>query len=83
MPELRELPMALVDPPALPMRSGMDELALAGLAEDIRANGLIQPIVVKPEDGRFRVVAGHRRYMAHELNRAENIRALIDRKSVV
>lgn len=42
----------------------MDAEALAELAQSIRSLGLISPLVVRPEGDRFRVIAGHRRYLA-------------------
>lgn len=62
--ELRHIPIDLIDEPALAMRETFDEHALAELAADIRANGLIQPLRVKPKGARVEVVAGHRRLLA-------------------
>jgi ParB/RepB/Spo0J family partition protein len=39
---------------------GIDELAAS-----IERQGLLQPIIVRPRDGLFEIVAGHRRYAAH------------------
>ena len=44
-----------------------DETDLRELTESIRANGILQPIVVRPDpkfDGRFQIVAGERRWRA-------------------
>jgi ParB family transcriptional regulator, chromosome partitioning protein len=43
-------------------RRTFDEGKLQELAESIRQHGLIQPIVVRPRDNRFEIVAGARRY---------------------
>lgn len=48
-------------------RRTMDETALRELAESIRALGVLQPIVVRPDGDRFRIIAGHRRYEACKL----------------
>lgn len=41
------------------------ESDITSLAESIEVNGLLQPLVVAPtDDGRYRVIAGHRRRMA-------------------
>ncbi len=46
-------------------RKDFDETALAELADSIAQHGLIQPIVVSPTaDGRYRIVAGERRWRA-------------------
>lgn len=51
----------LIDDPKDAMRSGLDREGLFDLAEDIKKNGLINPITVRPVADRFEVVAGHRR----------------------
>ena len=46
-------------------RTKMDETALNELAESIREQGVMQPILVRPVDGgRFEIVAGERRWRA-------------------
>lgn len=40
------------------------EAALAGLAASVRARGVIQPLLVRPQGVRFELVAGERRYHA-------------------
>ena len=56
----------LVPNPWQPRRS-MDVDELATLAASIREQGLLQPIVVQPlEEGRYVIVAGHRRVAAYE-----------------
>lgn len=64
MEHVKEIFADQIDDPADPMRSGLDRDALFDLAENIKANGLINPITVRPKDGRFEVVAGHRRLSA-------------------
>lgn len=53
-----------IDDPVNPMRSEMDRAALFELADNIKQNGLISPITVRPVGDRFEVVAGHRRICA-------------------
>ncbi|MFO1414743.1 MAG: ParB/RepB/Spo0J family partition protein [Burkholderiales bacterium] len=46
-------------------RTHMDDAALAELADSIREQGVMQPILVRPVDGhRFEIVAGERRWRA-------------------
>ena len=46
-------------------RTRMDEASLAELAESIREQGVMQPILVRPVDGgRFEIIAGERRWRA-------------------
>ena len=59
------LPLDRLRPNRLQPRTTFDEPALAELAESIRAQGVVQPIVVTPgEDGRYVIVAGERRWRA-------------------
>lgn len=51
-------------------RTRMDEGALAELADSIRAQGIMQPILVRPLDavkGQYEIIAGERRYRAAQL----------------
>ena len=48
-------------------RKDFDEAALSELAESIREQGVIQPLLVEPWQGRFRIVAGERRWRAAKL----------------
>ncbi|WP_165078462.1 MULTISPECIES: ParB/RepB/Spo0J family partition protein [unclassified Desulfovibrio] len=64
----RTLPLtALVANPAQPRRTFTEE-ALAELADSIRQQGIIQPLLVRPLEGgeRFQIVAGERRWRAAE-----------------
>lgn len=47
--------------------------ALQDLADDIAANSLIQPIVVREEAGRYTIIAGERRWRAFRLNRENGV----------
>lgn len=46
------------------MRQSMDPAGLEDLAESIRAVGVLLPLLVHQEGGRFRIDDGHRRYIA-------------------
>ncbi|HEX6107676.1 MAG TPA: ParB/RepB/Spo0J family partition protein [Gemmatimonadales bacterium] len=63
---LRELPMASVRPNPFQPRSHIDETALAELAASIEASGLLQPVVVRPRNGGYELIAGERRWRAVE-----------------
>lgn len=60
------IPIKLIDT-APQVRRSMDKTRLEELADDIRAHGLLQPIVVRACGDRFRVIAGHRRRFACEM----------------
>jgi ParB family transcriptional regulator, chromosome partitioning protein len=48
-------------------RQTFEESKLEELAESIRQHGLIQPVVLRPKDNRFEIVAGARRFRAAQL----------------
>jgi ParB family chromosome partitioning protein len=56
-------PDQIVPSPLQPRRR-LDEAALATLSESIRKHGILEPIIVRPRDGRFEIVAGERRFQA-------------------
>lgn len=59
-------------------RRDMDPQALQDLANSIRAQGVIQPIVVRPLlGGRYEIVAGERRWRASQLAGLKEIPAII------
>lgn len=59
-------------------RRNFDPEALTELAESIKANGLIQPIVVRPlENGQYEIVAGERRWRAAQLAQLDTVPCLI------
>lgn len=63
--ELRELPVDLLQPGKYQPRTRMDQDALAELAASIKAQGVMQPILVRPVAGeRYEIIAGERRWRA-------------------
>lgn len=60
----QELDIDLLVPNPRQPRGHIDEQALEELAQSIRSNGVIQPIVVRQVDGRYEIVAGERRWRA-------------------
>jgi len=81
--QLRNLPVAHLQPGRYQPRTGMDQAKLSELAESIRAQGVIQPIVVRAmEDGgragtRYEIIAGERRWRASQLAGLTEIPAVI------
>jgi ParB family transcriptional regulator, chromosome partitioning protein len=64
-PGVTALPVDRLRPNRLQPRSRFDEAGLEELAESIRAQGVIQPIVAVPDkDGGYTIVAGERRWRA-------------------
>jgi len=75
--EIKMIPLELINDPENPMRFDMNKNALNELAESIRMSGLLQPIVVYRQNQRYTVVAGHRRLIAHRINKATEILAMV------
>lgn len=63
-PEYLEIVLALIDEPSTASRSSMDDEKMTELVASIRALGLLQPIGVQVNGPRYRVLYGHRRYLA-------------------
>jgi len=59
------------------VRSSLNDEHLRELASSIRQHGLIQPITVRPLEGSFEIVAGHRRFKACKLLRWRVIPAIV------
>jgi len=64
MYDAQEISIDLINDPQNAMRTEIDRNALFELADNIKQNGLINPITVRPVGDRFEVVAGHRRLSA-------------------
>jgi ParB family chromosome partitioning protein len=59
-------------------RTRMDEAALSELADSIREQGVVQPILVRPVDGgRFEIIAGERRWRAAQRAGLKEVPALV------
>ncbi len=61
---LRELPINNVVPNPYQPRTQSDEAALLELTSSIEASGLLQPVVVRPRNGKYELIAGERRWRA-------------------
>lgn len=70
----------IINPDPNQPRKNFDETALQELADDIKKNGLIQPIVVRDDlehPGKFIVVAGERRLKAAKMAGLTKIRSIV------
>ena len=80
------LKISLVDPKSDQPRKYFDKESLEELADSIRENGLLQPILVREYgEGRYQIIAGERRFRASKLAGLTEIPAIIldrDNKSV-
>jgi ParB family chromosome partitioning protein len=77
----QELNIEDISPNPYQSRTVWDEKELADLAESIRANGVIQPIIVRPSGSRYQLIAGERRYRAAKLASLTTIPALVRQAS--
>ncbi|WP_249011281.1 ParB/RepB/Spo0J family partition protein [Conexibacter sp. DBS9H8] len=76
--ELRQVPVELIAPNPHQPRHRFGEDALLGLADSIRARGVIQPVLLRPlPDGRFELIAGERRWRAAQLAELPSVPAVI------
>ena len=75
---LRELAVDLIQRGKYQPRKDMDQESLQELADSIKAQGVMQPIVVRPvSDGRFEIIAGERRWRATQLAGLDTIPAVV------
>lgn len=76
--ELRDIELDRIVPAAHQPRRHFDEGALRELADSIAAQGVIQPIVLRPTDvGRYEIVAGERRWRAAAMAGLDRIPAMV------
>jgi len=62
--DVRSIPLEELLPPLYPVRRVADDEKMAELVRSIQVSGLLHPLVVIPEDGQYRILAGHRRFIA-------------------
>lgn len=76
--EIVELDISMVYPNEDQPRKVFDEEKINILSDSIKAYGVLQPIVVKPdENGKYMIIAGERRYRASRAANKESIPAVI------
>jgi ParB family chromosome partitioning protein len=74
---LRALPIEQIQRSPYQPRTHFDAESLQDLAESIQAQGILQPIVVRPVAGGYELVAGERRWRAAQLAGLQEIPAVI------
>jgi ParB family chromosome partitioning protein len=76
--DLAQIPVGSIRPNARQPRKRVDAEGVAGLAESVRSQGVIQPIVVRPDgEGSYELVAGERRWRAAKAAGLPTVPALI------
>jgi ParB family chromosome partitioning protein len=76
---LTDLPVDQIEPGRYQPRTVMDPERLEELAESIKSQGLIQPVVVRPmaKPGRYELIAGERRWRATQMAGLATIPAIV------
>src|SRR6185436_3750192 len=75
---LQTIAIDRIRPGKLQPRTRMDDEALGELAESIREQGVMQPILVRPVEGnRFEIIAGERRWRAAQRAGLKDVPALV------
>ncbi|MFI5025679.1 MAG: ParB/RepB/Spo0J family partition protein [Solirubrobacterales bacterium] len=76
--ELRELRVELIKPNPNQPRTKIDPESRAGLAASIEANGVVQPLLVRPlADGSYELIAGERRWRAAQAAGLSKVPAVV------
>ena len=78
--EIRLVPVEWINPGPWQPRRVFNRTALDELAQSMRENGVVQPILVRPNPdkaGRFQLIAGERRWRAAQIAQLHDIPAII------
>ena len=75
--ELKKLPIDVIQPGQYQPRRQMGNDALEELASSIRAQGIIQPIVVRRHANNYEIIAGERRWRAAQLAGLEKVPVIV------
>lgn len=78
--EVRLVPVEWINPGPWQPRRIFDKAALEELAQSMAENGIVQPILVRPnpaKEGRFELIAGERRWRAAQIARLHDIPTII------
>lgn len=79
--KILKIDLALIDEPKGIIRIDVTQDDISELAASISANGLYQPILVRPDGIRHEIVFGHRRFLAHKLLELQQIKAIVRKMS--
>ena len=74
---VREVEIARIRPNPAQPRQHFDGDALAELAESIRQHGVLQPVLLRPVEDGYELIAGERRWRAAQLAQLHSIPALV------
>ena len=75
---IQEIPVGELDPNPDQPRQSFDQESIAQLADSIRDQGVLQPLLVVPASGgRYRIIAGERRYRASRMAGLETVPCIV------
>lgn len=74
---VRRVPLRDIHPCPFQPRKDFSEESLRELADSIREQGIVQPLVVRRRDGRFELIAGERRWRAAQLLQLAEVPVLV------
>jgi ParB family transcriptional regulator, chromosome partitioning protein len=74
---VQRVPLARIRPSALQPRKEFSEEALRELADSIREQGVVQPLIVRERNGLFELIAGERRWRAAQLIQLPEIPVIV------
>jgi ParB family chromosome partitioning protein len=77
---LRTLPIEALEPGPFQPRGGMDKASLTELADSIRENGILQPILARPKPGTadtYQIIGGERRWRAAQLAKLHEVPVIL------
>jgi len=75
--KITEVDLSLIDDPKVIARMGISPAYISELAQSISEQGLLQPVLLRPDGERYEIVAGHCRFLAHKQLDAPTIRAVV------
>jgi len=75
--ELRDVDIDLIKPNKEQPRTRFDDEKLEELSQSIKENGIIQPIILRPSNNKFEIVAGERRWRAAQKAGLKKIPAVV------
>lgn len=75
--ELLEIDLDLIEPNSEQPRTRFMEANLDELAQSIKANGVVQPILVRRRGSKYQIVAGERRWRASQIAGLQKIPAIV------
>ena len=72
-----EIPVSLIDNNPNQPRKQFDDLALKELAESVKTYGVLQPLILLKNEGRYMIIAGERRFRAAILAGLHQVPAIV------